>query len=67
MKNLYLVQFNWHGEVLSFFTQATNEMEALRNALWVLAENVKWSLKSVREYILDRNACRWEIRKGTLQ
>ena len=63
MKNLYLVQFNWQREAHSFITQARTEEEALRNAIRRLAKKVSWSLKGVRDYILDRNACRWEVTK----
>lgn len=62
-KTRYLITINWQGEVHSFYRHATSPQQALRHAIRELARKVGYNTKYVRDYVMDTNSRRWEVRK----
>ena len=59
----YKLLINWHGEVLTFYTHASDEEKALKNVIRQLAIKTKRNVDSIRKYIMDENKRRWEVVK----
>ena len=60
--NRYKVTLNWHGEVLTFYTEASSKMKALTNAIYQLAEKSNRVAYSVRQYFLNGKN-RYEVKE----
>lgn len=58
----YKVLINWSGEVLEFYTVTTSANQALRNAIRQCSDKVGMSVKYVRDYVMDANKRRWEVK-----
>lgn len=54
-KDLYKVTLNWHGEIHEFYTHATSETKALRQACGRLSNRVGRLYKHVRPKFSDKD------------
>jgi hypothetical protein len=60
----YKININWQGEVHEFYRHATSSNQALRHAIRELARKVGYDTRLVRDYIMDAESRRWEVRVG---
>ena len=57
----YKVTINWHCEVLTFYTHAKSEKQALKNAINRLASSLKCHVRLVKYYVEDPEFNRWKV------
>ena len=58
----YKILINWSGEVHKLYTHSTCERRALLNAIRQLAKKLGREVKGVRDYVMDGNYRRWEVK-----
>jgi len=62
VKARFKVTINWNGEIHEFYRWAVSADQALRHAIRELARKVGYSTRYVRDYVMDSNSRRWEVK-----
>ena len=62
MKLRYKVTLNWQGEVHTYYRWANSPSQALRHAIRELAREVGYAARFVRDYVMEPNQRRWEVK-----
>ena len=61
-KKRFKGRVNWHGEVMDFYTVTVNERAALKNVVSQLALKVGRTRYAVRQYVMNEDYQRWEVK-----